>query len=57
MRPAELIHVEAIPKPGSGKNDFSRTKQIAFATIPATTEAHDYGRPARREPALQLLVQ
>jgi len=30
MRPAELIHVEAIPKLGSGKNDFSRAKQIAL---------------------------
>jgi acyl-[acyl-carrier-protein]-phospholipid O-acyltransferase/long-chain-fatty-acid--[acyl-carrier-protein] ligase len=29
MRPAELIPVEAIPKLGSGKNDFSRAKQIA----------------------------
>ena len=28
MRPAELVHVEAIPKLGSGKNDFSRAKQI-----------------------------
>ena len=30
MGPAELIHVEAIPKLGSGKNDFSRAKQIAL---------------------------
>jgi acyl-[acyl-carrier-protein]-phospholipid O-acyltransferase/long-chain-fatty-acid--[acyl-carrier-protein] ligase len=30
MRPAELVHVEAIPKLGSGKNDFSRAKQIAL---------------------------
>jgi acyl-[acyl-carrier-protein]-phospholipid O-acyltransferase/long-chain-fatty-acid--[acyl-carrier-protein] ligase len=30
MRPAELILVEAIPKLGSGKNDFSRAKQIAL---------------------------
>lgn len=30
MRPAELIPVEAIPKLGSGKNDFSRARQIAI---------------------------
>ncbi|MES9905394.1 MAG: acyl-[ACP]--phospholipid O-acyltransferase [Sedimenticola sp.] len=30
MRPAELIPVEAIPKLGSGKNDFSRARQIAM---------------------------
>ena len=30
MRPAEIIHVEAIPKLGSGKNDFSRAKQLAM---------------------------
>ena len=30
MRPAELVHVEVIPKLGSGKNDFSRAKQIAM---------------------------
>ena len=30
MRPAELINVEAIPKLGSGKNDFSRAKQMAL---------------------------
>jgi len=30
MRPAELINVEAIPKLGSGKNDFSRAKQLAM---------------------------
>jgi acyl-[acyl-carrier-protein]-phospholipid O-acyltransferase / long-chain-fatty-acid--[acyl-carrier-protein] ligase len=30
MRPAELIKVAAIPKLGSGKNDFSRAKQIAL---------------------------
>ncbi|TFH11900.1 MAG: acyl-[ACP]--phospholipid O-acyltransferase [Nitrosomonadales bacterium] len=30
MRPAELINVKAIPKLGSGKNDFSRAKQIAL---------------------------
>jgi acyl-[acyl-carrier-protein]-phospholipid O-acyltransferase/long-chain-fatty-acid--[acyl-carrier-protein] ligase len=29
MRPAELINVEAIPKLGSGKNDFSRVRQLA----------------------------
>ncbi|MDJ0807356.1 MAG: acyl-[ACP]--phospholipid O-acyltransferase [Gammaproteobacteria bacterium] len=33
MRPAELIPVEAIPKLGSGKNDFSRAKQIASAAF------------------------
>jgi len=30
MRPAELINVKVIPKLGSGKNDFSRAKQIAL---------------------------
>ena len=30
MRPAELITVEAIPKLGSGKNDFNRAKLIAL---------------------------
>ena len=30
MRPAELIHVEEIPKLGSGKSDFSRAKQLAM---------------------------
>ena len=30
MRPAELINVEAIPKLGSGKNDFSRAKELAM---------------------------
>ncbi len=30
MRPAELINIEAIPKLGSGKNDFSLAKQIAL---------------------------
>ncbi|MCG8426718.1 MAG: AMP-binding protein, partial [Chromatiales bacterium] len=30
MRPAELIPVDAIPKLGSGKSDFSRAKQIAM---------------------------
>jgi acyl-[acyl-carrier-protein]-phospholipid O-acyltransferase/long-chain-fatty-acid--[acyl-carrier-protein] ligase len=30
MRPAELVNVEAIPKLGSGKNDFSRAKQMAM---------------------------
>ena len=30
MRPAELVKVEAIPKPGSGKNDFSRARQLAM---------------------------
>ena len=30
MSPAELINVEAIPKLGSGKNDFSRAKQLAM---------------------------
>ncbi len=30
IRPAELINVEAIPKLGSGKNDFSLAKQIAL---------------------------
>ena len=29
MRPAELVNVEAIPKLGSGKNDFSRARQLA----------------------------
>ena len=30
MRPAELVNVEEIPKLGSGKNDFSRAKQLAM---------------------------
>jgi acyl-[acyl-carrier-protein]-phospholipid O-acyltransferase/long-chain-fatty-acid--[acyl-carrier-protein] ligase len=30
MRPAELVKVAAIPKLGSGKNDFSRAKQLAM---------------------------
>ena len=30
MKPTELIHVDAIPKLGSGKNDFSQAKQIAL---------------------------
>jgi acyl-[acyl-carrier-protein]-phospholipid O-acyltransferase/long-chain-fatty-acid--[acyl-carrier-protein] ligase len=30
MRPAELVNVEAIPKLGSGKNDFGRAKQLAM---------------------------
>jgi hypothetical protein len=30
MKPAELIHVAAIPKPGSGRNDFSQARQIAM---------------------------
>jgi acyl-[acyl-carrier-protein]-phospholipid O-acyltransferase/long-chain-fatty-acid--[acyl-carrier-protein] ligase len=30
MKPSQLIHVDAIPKLGSGKNDFSRAKQIAM---------------------------
>jgi len=35
MRPSELIAVDGIPKLGSGKNDFSRAKQIALeATAP-----------------------
>jgi len=35
MRPAELVAVDAIPKLGSGKNDFSRAKQIALQAVPA----------------------
>ncbi|MCG6965727.1 MAG: acyl-[ACP]--phospholipid O-acyltransferase [Chromatiaceae bacterium] len=31
MRPSELIRVDAIPKLGSGKNDFNQAKQIAMA--------------------------
>jgi acyl-[acyl-carrier-protein]-phospholipid O-acyltransferase/long-chain-fatty-acid--[acyl-carrier-protein] ligase len=31
MRPSTLIPVEAIPKLGSGKSDFSQAKQIALA--------------------------
>jgi acyl-[acyl-carrier-protein]-phospholipid O-acyltransferase/long-chain-fatty-acid--[acyl-carrier-protein] ligase len=31
MRPSMLVPVEAIPKLGSGKSDFSRAKQIALA--------------------------
>jgi acyl-[acyl-carrier-protein]-phospholipid O-acyltransferase/long-chain-fatty-acid--[acyl-carrier-protein] ligase len=31
MRPSTLVPVEAIPKLGSGKSDFSRAKQIALA--------------------------
>jgi acyl-[acyl-carrier-protein]-phospholipid O-acyltransferase/long-chain-fatty-acid--[acyl-carrier-protein] ligase len=30
MRPADIINVEAIPKLGSGKNDFNRAKLIAL---------------------------
>ncbi|HXK57843.1 MAG TPA: AMP-binding protein, partial [Gammaproteobacteria bacterium] len=30
MRPSRLIPVEAIPKLGSGKNDFNRAKRIAL---------------------------
>lgn len=30
MRPAKLINVKAIPKLGSGKNDFGQAKQIAL---------------------------
>lgn len=30
MRPAEIIQVAAIPKLGSGKNDFKRARQIAL---------------------------
>ncbi len=30
MKPSQLIPVDAIPKLGSGKNDFSRAKQIAM---------------------------
>ena len=30
MKPSQLIHVDAIPKLGSGKNDFKRAKQIAM---------------------------
>ncbi len=30
MRPAEVINVEAIPKLGSGKNDFGQAKQLAM---------------------------
>ena len=33
MRPAELIPVEAIPKLGSGKNEFSQAKQIAMDAV------------------------
>jgi acyl-[acyl-carrier-protein]-phospholipid O-acyltransferase/long-chain-fatty-acid--[acyl-carrier-protein] ligase len=33
MRPAELINVKAIPRLGSGKNDFSRAKQIALEAL------------------------
>jgi len=32
MRPALLVPVEAIPKPGSGKSNFSAAKQIALET-------------------------
>ena len=35
MRPAELIPVEAIPKLGSGKNDFSQAKRLALETVAA----------------------
>lgn len=35
MRPSDLIEVEAIPKLGSGKSDFSRAKQIALEMIAA----------------------
>jgi len=35
MRPAAFINVEEIPKLGSGKNDFSRARQIALEKFPA----------------------
>ena len=39
MRPSELIPVESIPKLGSGKNDFSRAKQIAMEAAGAAAPA------------------
>ena len=33
MRPTELIRVEAIPKLGSGKNDFGRARRIAMDAL------------------------
>ncbi|MEJ2694106.1 MAG: acyl-[ACP]--phospholipid O-acyltransferase, partial [Candidatus Thiodiazotropha sp.] len=35
MRPAEIINVEAIPKLGSGKNDFNRARAIALEELSA----------------------
>ena len=35
MRPSAIIPVEAIPKLGSGKNDFNQAKQIALEAIGA----------------------
>jgi acyl-[acyl-carrier-protein]-phospholipid O-acyltransferase/long-chain-fatty-acid--[acyl-carrier-protein] ligase len=33
MQPSEMISVDAIPKLGSGKNDFSQAKKIALAAV------------------------
>jgi len=33
MRPSKLISVKAIPKLGSGKNDFNRAKQLAMEAV------------------------
>jgi len=30
MKPSQLIHVDTIPKLGTGKDDFERAKQIAM---------------------------
>ncbi len=35
MRPSELVPVDAIPKLGSGKSDFSTAKKIAMEAVPA----------------------
>ncbi len=35
MRPALLVPVEAIPKLGSGKSNFSAAKQIALEAVTA----------------------
>ncbi|MCP3867318.1 MAG: acyl-[ACP]--phospholipid O-acyltransferase [Gammaproteobacteria bacterium] len=35
MRPSKLIQVDAIPKLGSGKSDFSRAKQVAKEAVAA----------------------
>jgi len=33
MRPSELIPIEAIPKLGSGKSDFSQARRIAMDVV------------------------
>ena len=35
MQPSTYLHVEEIPKLGSGKNDFSAARQLAVAHVEA----------------------